>query len=88
MGGLTTEPANLEGRERTVTLSELIDQAIFKMAGNQEFALFHDEGIWVAEIGNPSPAVRLGESVGKFVGSANTPHGAVEQLIIALEDFS
>lgn len=62
-------------------LSALIDQVIAKKTGNKEFALFYEDPGWRAEIGNPVTCVSLGESVGTFFATGDTPEEAVGKLL-------
>ncbi len=71
-----------EHRDAGLLLSALIDQVIAKKAGNKEFALFYMDPGWVAEIGNPSEQVCLGESNGEFRSFTGvTPEEAVGDLL-------
>lgn len=70
-----------------MTLSEMIDRAISLKDGNKEFILLFDGERWFAEIGNPSPFVVLGEISGEIRGEADSYQKAMEQLLLALEQF-
>jgi hypothetical protein len=76
-----------------VNLTKLIKKAIRlketakapKTGDDVQFALGFDTKWWVAEIGNPCSAVRLGESVGEYCGEGKTAKEAVKALIHRLE---
>lgn len=66
-------------------LDELIKQAIALKTGNKEFALFFDgEGVWDAEIGNPSSVVGLGEATAEHSCEGKTAEESVRNLIAEL----
>lgn len=74
----------------TTDLADIIRQAIELKQGNKEFALFYEPSFesvtvnakpWIAEIGNPSVFVRLGESTGEYCGEGDSPEDAIRDLI-------
>ena len=68
-----------------MSFEEMIFECIRLKEGNKEFALFHLDPSWRAEIGNPVNCVMLGEIRGEIVsGDALTPFDAVRQLYAKL----
>lgn len=66
-------------------LEALIDECIDIKKGDKDFGLFFYGDFWVAEIGNPSPHVSLGEASGEFRAEGATAKEAVEALMSQLK---
>lgn len=68
------------------TLEELIEEAVSKKKGNQEFALFYFPAWkWRAALGNPSSFVGLGESEGELEAEGVSAKEVVQSLIDQLD---
>lgn len=62
-------------------LEQKILDAMQWSKGDCQFALFNDDGVWQAHLGNSFPMVRLGEVEGDFVGEGGTASEAIDRLI-------
>jgi len=60
---------------------------IASKANNKEFSLhyFPEKDLWRAQIGNPCPAVSLGETQGEYSADGSTPLEAVNGLFAQIE---
>lgn len=67
-------------------LNDLIKQALDLKEGDKEFALFHNDGEWMAMLGNPTSCVALGETEGEFNSAWHpTAEQAVSEIISAVQ---